>query len=666
MPAVSKFTSNVANTIVDESTINLKYPKLENADRQFRMLVLEPSRDFSTDIKCHIHNRSQYPNPAYEALSYRWGDPKDTTPICIRLTEYQGEQESDETPYLPWPVTRNLKQALRALRLPDRDRLLWVDALCINQNDDVERGRQVRIMGQIYQNCVRDLLWLGPENAQISRAMRLILKIQGHGESGHKKTCRSMVETESTTFSAFSDQDWDDLKSLILHPVEWGRVWIIQELILSPEFTLVCGKDTLDWNCIDSVLENNRDVLKKIDLQGPELGALLEVIGKVSTIRTYRMPLEITTPLFSKSLLTTFFFLDWEATDGRDKVYAVLSLTTDGKDLGVDYQKTMDQLSIDFAKTCLAQGSVRILSHNTTYCVAKTQYLKQYPSSHANSTTKQELLVPRRKDWPTWIPDLSDDIIKGAKISGLSVAGVSKYNACGTMGSMKALQVIQCKITPSLGLLMAGIFVDSVALVSPITLVSENETPRNRWTRDALAWAPPETKQPNAILQLYPWSDSQHESVVSAYWRTIITDRRADKRLNAEDLRQHNWYADISEGSDIPEENTLLVGWRFGKTAAGMYCMLPPQSKVGDTICVPLGGQVPLLLRSRNGNDELYELIGEVYVHGVMDGMGMLRAVANMSRMLQADPNHDYEHMATRLRDQTMGTQFYMQTFHIV
>lgn len=599
-------------------------------------------------------------------MSYRWGDPKDTTPICIRLTEYQGEQESDETPYLPWPVTRNLEQALRALRLPDRDRLLWVDALCINQNDDVERGRQVRIMGQIYQNCVRDLLWLGPENAQISRAMRLILKIQGHGESGHKKTCRSMVETESTTFSAFSDQDWDDLKSLILHPVEWGRVWIIQELILSPEFTLVCGKDTLDWNCIDSVLENNRDVLKKIDLQGPELGALLEVIGKVSTIRTYRMPLEITTPLFSKSLLTTFFFLDWEATDGRDKVYAVLSLTTDGKDLGVDYQKTMDQLSIDFAKTCLAQGSVRILSHNTTYCVAKTQYLKQYPSSHANSTTKQELLVPRRKDWPTWIPDLSDDIIKGAKISGLSVAGVSKYNACGTMGSMKALQVIQCKITPSLGLLMAGIFVDSVALVSPITLVSENETPRNRWTRDALAWAPPETKQPNAILQLYPWSDSQHESVVSAYWRTIITDRRADKRLNAEDLRQHNWYADISEGSDIPEENTLLVGWRFGKTAAGMYCMLPPQSKVGDTICVPLGGQVPLLLRSRNGNDELYELIGEVYVHGVMDGMGMLRAVANMSRMLQADPNHDYEHMATRLRDQTMGTQFYMQTFHIV
>ncbi|EUC40541.1 hypothetical protein COCMIDRAFT_9613 [Bipolaris oryzae ATCC 44560] len=647
--------------------MNLKYPKLEDADRQFRVLALQSSRDFGANIKCHVHNRSEHPNTAYEALSYRWGDPNDTTLICVRLTEYKDEPQSDETPYLSWPVTRNLEQALRALRLPDRRRLLWVDALCIDQNDDVERSQQVRIMGQIYQNCARDLLWLGPENSQISRAMRLIVKIQGHGASGHDKTCRSMVETESTTFSAFSDQDWDDLKSLLLHPVVWGRVWIIQELILSPEFTLVCGKDTVDWNCIDSVLENNCEVLRKIDLQGPELGTLLEVIGKVSTIRMYRMPPEITTPLFSKSLLTTFFFfLDWEATDRRDKVYAVLSLTTDGKDLGVDYKRTMDQLSIDFARTCLAQGNIGLLSHNTSYCVTKSQYLEPQPISHEYGIAQEVLLIPRRRDWPTWIPDLSDDIIKGAKISGLSVAGVSKYNACGTMKSMEALQVSQCKITPSLGLLIAGIFVDSVAFVSPITLVSENETPRNRWTRDVLTWAPPETKQQNAILQLYPWSDSQHESVVSAYWRTIVTDRRADKRLNAEDLRQSNWYADVSEGADIPQENMLLIGWRFGKTAAGMYCMLPPQSKVGDTLCVPLGGQVPLLLRTRNGNDELCELIGEAYVHGIMDGMGMLRAVAKMSRMLQADPNHDHEYMATRLRDETKGTQFYMKTFHIV
>jgi hypothetical protein len=194
----------------------------------------------------------------------------------------------------------------------------------------------------------------------------------------------------------------------------------------------------------------------------------------------------------------------------------VLSLATDGKDLDVDYGKTMDQLSIDFAKICLAQGNVRLLSHSTSYCVDKTQYLKEHPSSPGNSTTETELLVPRRKDWPTWAPDLSDNIIGVAKIPGLSIAGMSKYNACGSMKGMEAMQVSNCRITPSLQLLMFGVFVDSVALINPITLVSEGETPRNRWIRDVLAWAPTEAKQQNAVLQLYPWSDS-NESFLTAY-----------------------------------------------------------------------------------------------------------------------------------------------------
>jgi hypothetical protein len=138
-----------------------------------------------------------------------------------------------------------------------------------------------------------------------------------------------------------------------------------------------------------------------------------------------------------------------------------------------------------------------------------------------------------------------------------------------------------------------------------------------------------------------------------------------DKRLNAEDLRQANWYMEISEGSDIPEEHVVLAGWRFGKTVAGMYCMLPPQSKVGDILCVPIGGQVPLLLRPRSGDVELYELIGEAYVHGVMDGMAMIRGLANMHKMMQADPNHDFEHMHRKLQDETIGTQFYMKMFII-
>jgi hypothetical protein len=134
-----------------------------------------------------------------------------------------------------------------------------------------------------------------------------------------------------------------------------------------------------------------------------------------------------------------------------------------------------------------------------------------------------------------------------------------------------------------------------------------------------------------------------------------VTDRRVDKRLNAEDLRQANWYMEISEGSDIPEKHLVLAGWRFGKTVAGMYCMLPPQLKVGDILCVPAGGQVPLLLRLRSGDDELYELIGEAYVHGVMGGMAMIRSYANVHKMMQADPNLDFEHMHRKLQVESRG-----------
>ncbi|KAK5000577.1 hypothetical protein LTR66_000596 [Elasticomyces elasticus] len=658
IPAVLKSNSSITNTTMDESMIDLNYTKLENAKTQFRLLALESSTEFSADIRCHVFNRSRYCKPGFEALTYRWAFLKDNTPVYVRVTAYQGEEESDETPYLPWPVTRNLGQALRALRLPDRDRLLWVDALCINQKDNVERGQQVRFMAQNYNACTRDLLWLGPEDAQISRAMRLIPRIQGHGESGHNKTCKSIVETERTTFSAFSDQDWDDLKSLVVHPDVWNRVWIVQELILSPEFTLVCGKDTLDWKCIDSVLDDNHDILRSFDFPGPVSTTLLKVIRKVNAIRMHRMPPEITNRLLDMSLLSTFFwFLDWEATDQRDKVFAVLSIATNGKDLDVDYGKTMDQLSIDFAKSCLAQGNMKLLSYSTSYCVHKFQYLEQHPNGPGNSITETELLVPRRKDWPTWIPDLSDNIIREAKHFRLSIAGMSKYNACGSMEGAEAMRVSQYKVTPSLKLLMGGLFVDSVALINPVTLVSNDETRRNRWIRDVLAWAPSEAKQPNAVSQPYPWADSDNESFLTAYWRTIVTDRRLDKRLNAVELRQANWYTEISDGSDIPEEHLALAGWRFGRTVAGMYCMLPPQSKVGDVLCVPMGGQVPLLLRARSGDDTLYELVGETYVHDIMDGLAMLRGFFNMHKMKQADPNYNLEH--------SIGTQFYFKVFTI-
>lgn len=86
-------------------------------------------------------------SPEYEALSYCWGDAKEVTSITI-----------DESAI---NITKNLRSALRHLRNKTATRLLWIDALCIDQHNLDEQMQQVGIMRKIYQNAVRTVIWLG-------------------------------------------------------------------------------------------------------------------------------------------------------------------------------------------------------------------------------------------------------------------------------------------------------------------------------------------------------------------------------------------------------------------------------------------------------------------------------------------------------------------------
>ena len=98
----------------------------------------------------------------YEALSYVWGDATITTPIYIgplRTT---------------FDVTTNLECALSHLRYPNKDRLLWVDAICIDQSNDNEKSHQVRMMREIFGGADRVLAWLGPETPSAETAIQTL------------------------------------------------------------------------------------------------------------------------------------------------------------------------------------------------------------------------------------------------------------------------------------------------------------------------------------------------------------------------------------------------------------------------------------------------------------------------------------------------------------
>lgn len=97
--------------------------------------MLSPG-SFDDPIFCELVHVCLSDHDDYSALSYCWGDPTITTPITLN-----GQ---------PYPVTTNLEQALRYIRLEHECRPLWIDALCINQSDLSERSHQVRRMREIY------------------------------------------------------------------------------------------------------------------------------------------------------------------------------------------------------------------------------------------------------------------------------------------------------------------------------------------------------------------------------------------------------------------------------------------------------------------------------------------------------------------------------------
>jgi hypothetical protein len=147
---------------------------------ELRALILEPGeRDHPVECQLAHGRLSAAPRSAegryagirsglrpddlfkYEALSYVWGDPSAQEEIICH-----GRKRK---------VTRNLYEALESLRYTDRRRLLWVDAVCIDQHNDKEKSGQVRMMGQIYARSSRVLVWLGGSKAD-EQAMEHVMK----------------------------------------------------------------------------------------------------------------------------------------------------------------------------------------------------------------------------------------------------------------------------------------------------------------------------------------------------------------------------------------------------------------------------------------------------------------------------------------------------------
>ena len=135
-----------------EATI---YQKLDFGNNEIRLLTLHPAQSKDSPIQCTLcHASLLSPSlPAYEAVSYVWGEYKFDSPILLNGQYFY--------------VTSNLGSILRYLRQNEESRLLWVDALCINQRDTQERAEQVGLMRTIFSRCKQTLAWLTPKKERL-------------------------------------------------------------------------------------------------------------------------------------------------------------------------------------------------------------------------------------------------------------------------------------------------------------------------------------------------------------------------------------------------------------------------------------------------------------------------------------------------------------------
>lgn len=331
---------------------------LNSGLREIRCVILLPG--YGDDpIECelvytNIDEKSDDRTP-YVALSYCWGAVEDTVEIQLYSPSTNPSSASKEPISTPFRITQNLYIALQALRNEKRQ-CLWIDALCINQQDPREKTHQVQLMGKIYSSAESVVVWLGPEDEYIRFFMRAWTKhirpLIDHDtveqtwglwgtlrEDTHPLwTCMAQDKVLSQLGSELDDEMLDNsspdrcrnamlagLRSLVSRPW-WSRIWVLQEVLLAPkneesrqkvEFRI--GSGTLRWYEISNTQITSARCLK------------LASYEKIQRAWAY---------IIARDALPEYMEVKWllrftrrfHASDPRDKLFALLLLASDTKD----------------------------------------------------------------------------------------------------------------------------------------------------------------------------------------------------------------------------------------------------------------------------------------------------------------------------------------------
>jgi hypothetical protein len=260
-------------------------------------------------IQCKLESVSLNDKPVYEAISYHWGGTAEEYQIVCNSANLT--------------ITDSLHSALSRLRRLEESRYLWVDQLCINQADSDERGRQVGFMREIYENAIQTLIWLGGGEGDDLNAVFDLLKSLATAQQ-RRRSCtppdkRTIYELSSAEVAEYNlpkatDKIWKTFQILFLRP--WfSRLWVIQEVNVSKSAAVYCHNSAI----------SAADFMVGVECAN-ELSPFW-LVGNLSLDNPFRVFKNQSQDVERPSLISLLLgFSYFQATDPRDKVYALLGL----------------------------------------------------------------------------------------------------------------------------------------------------------------------------------------------------------------------------------------------------------------------------------------------------------------------------------------------------
>jgi hypothetical protein len=645
------------------------YSGLDSGTSMIRLVRLSRAED-STIVGELKHFSLDSPAcPKYATLSYVWGEKRYSNAII--LDGYC------------FPILENLYPVLEAIcdnQELNTTTWWWIDSICINQDGGgaarVERGFQVQLMERIYRQSERTVGWLGKgsEGAHGSEKSQ----VGGDGEDAmnflylllkNRWMLDDPGERRTVATHELGDRaKWAALERLLLRPW-WKRVWTLQEYIIPSKFVFYCGTKSMDRDDL-KVATYSIYLCRKIDPTLLKEEAFQPLWNRRRLLMWYReAPKNI--PLVG----LIAYGSDSKATDPKDRIYSLLGLAQHRGLAMPDYN-----LDIKSAYTRLVKSFVETHKSLDIICFAhlfhqdgvKSAFQPRLPSwvpdwrVEASSFVAPVMASQSAKEYignfrpvdrirlsanaasyaaaGDYAPDITfSDDLQSLKCRGILidyVDGIGGLNVTRWDGNPEVSDEVSCDNSTSPINLPMGLaekdnlfpyheatdpdwssrLIDDISRCLVLNRKDRYLTypaPPNDFCRDFLSCCRAATRGSTDISnQFGEWFQLNKSLLIRGHSLEDI-----GKASNTSGISDRIDWLGMSETSFLPrfKDTTKYMERRLITTNDGHIGMAPCRVRKGDQICVLFGCNIPLILRQRK-NADLYEVIGECYLHGFMDG----------------------------------------------